>query len=102
MGAASGTSKASTPSTPTFDVSPKSTSVSSTVAEARSAQGDLLHSVQLDGPDGYDFTFRILAWGAMTAAEQGLAGTGALGPVSAFGLEQLVEGAASAGLSPVE
>ena len=74
----------------------------SVVAEARSAQGDLLHSVQLDGPDGYDFTFRILAWGAMTAAEQGLAGTGALGPVSAFGLEQLVDGAASAGLSPVE
>lgn len=70
------------------------------VAEARSASGELLHRVQLDGPNGYDFTFRILAWGAIIAAEQGLAGVGALGPVQAFGLQSLTGGAASAGLRP--
>ena len=70
------------------------------VAVARSASGDAVHRVQLDGPDGYDFTFRILAWGAMAAAEKGLDGTGALGPVEAFGLDALTEGAASAGLAP--
>jgi short subunit dehydrogenase-like uncharacterized protein len=73
----------------------------SIVAEARDANGDLLQRVQLEGPNGYDFTFRILAWGAMTAAEHGLQGTGALGPVQAFGLAGLTEGAASAGLAQV-
>ena len=73
----------------------------SVVAEARSPSGDLLHRVQLDGPNGYDFTFRILAWGAMTAAENGLQGTGALGPVQAFGLAGLTAGCASAGLAQV-
>ena len=71
----------------------------SIVAEARDANGDLLQRVQLEGPNGYDFTFRILAWGAMTAAEHGLQGTGALGPVQAFGLAGLSEGVASAGLA---
>ena len=73
----------------------------SIVAEARDANGDLLQRVQLEGPNGYDFTFRILAWGAMTAAEHGLQSTGALGPVQAFGLAGLTEGAASAGLAQV-
>jgi short subunit dehydrogenase-like uncharacterized protein len=70
----------------------------SIVAEARAADGELLQRVQLEGPNAYDFTFRILAWGAMTAAENGLRGTGALGPVQAFGLDELTAGAASAGL----
>jgi short subunit dehydrogenase-like uncharacterized protein len=69
------------------------------VAEARSASGDVLHRVQLNGPDPYDFTFRILAWGAMTAAEHGLHGTGAVGPVQAYGLDELRDGAAAAGLT---
>ncbi len=70
----------------------------SVVAVARSAQGDELHRVELDGPDAYDFTFRILAWGARTAAERGLQGVGALGPVGAFGLAALDQGATAAGL----
>jgi len=73
----------------------------SIVAEACGANGDLLQRVQLEGPNGYDFTIRILAWGAMAAAEHGLQGTGALGPVQAFGLAGLTEGAASAGLAQV-
>lgn len=73
----------------------------SIVAQACSADGDLLQRVQLDGPNGYDFTFRILGWGAITAAARGLQGTGALGPVQAFGLAELRAGAASAGLVQV-
>ena len=73
----------------------------SIVAEARAANGNLMQRVQLDGPNGYDFTFGVLAWGAMTAAEHGMRGTGALGPVQAFGLAALTEGAASAGLVQV-
>ena len=43
----------------------------------------------------------MLAWGAITAAEHGLQGSGALGPVQAFGLEGLTRGATSAGLEQV-
>jgi hypothetical protein len=40
----------------------------------------------------------MLAWGATRAAEHGVRGTGALGPVQAFGLETLTAGAAEVGL----
>jgi hypothetical protein len=50
------------------------------------------------GVDGYTFTGRILAWGAERAAEGGLQGTGALGPVDAFGLVALLDGCRWAGL----
>jgi hypothetical protein len=50
------------------------------------------------GVDGYAFTGRVLAWGAQLAAEGGLQGTGALGPVDAFGLVALTDGCRWAGL----
>ena len=53
----------------------------------------------MSGIDVYTFTGRMLAWGADRAAAGALKGTGALGPVDAFGLDELVEGAAWAGLS---
>jgi hypothetical protein len=53
--------------------------------------------VRLDGPDGYDFTARILAWGAMRAAGGAVRGVGALGPVQAFGLDELLDGVRDAG-----
>jgi hypothetical protein len=49
--------------------------------------------------DGYTFTGRMLAWGADRAAAGALKGTGALGPVDAFGLDELVKGSAEAGIS---
>jgi short subunit dehydrogenase-like uncharacterized protein len=70
----------------------------STVAEVRDRAGDLVSRVQLDGPEAYGFTAEMLAWGAVRAAEHGVRGTGALGPVQAFGLGELTEGAAEAGL----
>ena len=69
-----------------------------TVAEVRDSSGDLVSRVELSGPEAYGLTAALLAWGGATAAERGVHGTGALGPVQAFGLAQLTAGAAEAGL----
>jgi short subunit dehydrogenase-like uncharacterized protein len=69
------------------------------VAVARNDQGDRLSQVALEGPNPYSFTGDILAWGAIRAAANGLRGTGALGPVEAFGLEELQAGCADAGMT---
>jgi short subunit dehydrogenase-like uncharacterized protein len=69
-----------------------------TVAEVRDASGELVSRVQLSGPEAYGFTAAMLAWGATRAAESGVRGTGTLGPVQAFGLDELTAGAAEAGL----
>ena len=69
------------------------------VAEAFDTRGTRLSAVRLTGVNPYDFTAAILAWGAQTAANDGLRDAGALGPVDAFGLEALVRGCAEAGLS---
>ncbi|WP_214413214.1 saccharopine dehydrogenase family protein [Sphaerisporangium fuscum] len=71
------------------------------VAEAYDAGGRKLASVELHGGDPYDFTARALAWGAVTAASDGVHATGAVGPVEAFGLESLERGCAEAGLRAV-
>jgi short subunit dehydrogenase-like uncharacterized protein len=69
-----------------------------TVAEVRDRDGELVSRVQLDGPEAYGLTAELLAWGATRAAGSGVRGTGALGPVQAFGLAELTAGAAEAGL----
>jgi short subunit dehydrogenase-like uncharacterized protein len=68
-------------------------------AEAYDADGNALARVELRGPNGYTFTGDILAWGADQMASGGLQGTGALGPVGAFGLEALEAGCAEVGLA---
>jgi short subunit dehydrogenase-like uncharacterized protein len=68
------------------------------VGQAYDASGKQLSEVHVTGIDGYTFTGRILALGAMQAAEGGLQGTGALGPADAFGLGVLRAGCAQAGL----
>jgi short subunit dehydrogenase-like uncharacterized protein len=68
------------------------------VAVARSGSGDVLAATTLRGPDPYDYTAGILAWGARTTAAGGLQGVGGLGPVGAFGLEALRTGCAEVGL----
>ncbi len=69
-----------------------------TVAEVRDRAGEVVSRVELVGPEAYGLTAGLLAWGATTAAASGVQGTGALGPVQAFGLEQLTAGATEAGL----
>ena len=68
------------------------------VGIAYDGTGRQLAEVHLDGIDGYTFTGRILAWGAEQAASGGLKGAGALGPVEAFGLDELRAGCEEAGL----
>lgn len=72
------------------------------VAEAADADGEVLGRAVLDGVNPYDFTAAFLAWAAVQAADGALLGTGALGPVEAFGLAALEEGVRSAGLERVD
>ena len=69
-----------------------------TVAEVRDTAGSVVSRVELVGPEAYGLTAELLAWGATLAADGGLTGTGALGPVQAYGLQELTDGAAEAGL----
>lgn len=78
--------------------SPQGNVRSFVLAEVRNAAGELVSAVRLRGPDPYALTADLLAWGAVRAAGDGVLGTGALGPVQAFGLETLTAGAAAAGL----
>lgn len=69
------------------------------VAEAYDARGRRLSAVHLSGGDPYEFTAGMLAWAATTALAEGVRGTGALGPVDAFGLDALTRGCAAAGMT---
>ena len=67
-------------------------------ASAYDGAGRQLSEVHLAGVDGYEFTASFLAWAARQPV---VGGAGALGPVEAYGLSQLVEGARVAGLERV-
>jgi short subunit dehydrogenase-like uncharacterized protein len=69
------------------------------LAEVRNANGTRVSRVQLAGPDPYAMTADLLAEAAVRAAAGQVRGTGALGPVQAFGLAGLTELAATAGLT---
>ncbi len=83
------------------DAAARAKSSSHIVGVAYDAAGTQLSEVHIAGVNGYDFTGRILAWGAAVAASDGLRGTGALGPVEAFGLDELELGCAEAGLARI-
>ncbi len=68
------------------------------VAITYDATGAELTEVHMSGINGYEFTARILAWGASRAAAHGLSGVGAIGPVEAFGLEELEADCGEAGI----
>jgi len=77
----------------------RSATGSHVVAEAFDAEGRLLSRAELRGSNGYVFTFKILAWAADMAARGKLKKTGAVGPIEAFGLEELIKGCGEAGLA---
>jgi short subunit dehydrogenase-like uncharacterized protein len=83
------------------DAEARSRSRSLIVADARSASGELIHRVEMQGPNGYDFTARILAWASVQAAQGAITQTGAVGPVAAFGLDALRTAAEGVGLKQV-
>ena len=70
-------------------------------AIAYDAGGEPLAEVHLAGADAYDFTARFLAWAARRAAADGVAVTGAAGPLQAFGRTALEAGCKEAGLERV-
>jgi len=80
------------------DAATRARATSEIVAIASDAGGTQLATVRLEGSSPYDFTAEMLAWGAMRAADGGLLGSGALGPVEAFGLDELEVGVAQAGI----
>jgi short subunit dehydrogenase-like uncharacterized protein len=83
------------------DAAARARTTSCVVAEASDARGVVLGRARLEGVNAYDFTAGMLAWGAHAAANGRVRGVGALGPVGAFGLDALREGARSAGISRV-
>jgi hypothetical protein len=70
-------------------------------AAAYDGAGRPLSEVHLRGGDPYAFTAGFLAWAAARAAHAGVPGTGAIGPLEAFGVETLERGCAEAGLERV-
>ena len=63
-------------------------------------EGNELSRIILEGPSVYVFTAEILAWGAQRSAAGAVTATGAVGPVTAFGIDDLGAGCAAIGLRP--
>lgn len=80
------------------DAGERARSGSHVVGAAYDATGAQLAEVHLTGVDGYTFTGEILAWAAERVAGGEITGAGALGPVEGFGLGQLEQGCAAAGI----
>jgi short subunit dehydrogenase-like uncharacterized protein len=68
------------------------------MARAFDASGSLIAQAHLIGPTPYELTADLLTWGARSCWEGKTRGSGALGPVDAFGLDAVIAGCASAGL----
>jgi short subunit dehydrogenase-like uncharacterized protein len=68
------------------------------IAETFDAAGQRLDRAVVEGVGPYDFTGEMLAWAAERIVRVGVRSTGALGPVAAFGLDELTEGVREAGL----
>jgi short subunit dehydrogenase-like uncharacterized protein len=80
------------------DAEARAKTKSHVVARACDGGGRVLSEAHLDGVNAYTFTGRIMAWAAIRALEGGIEGTGALGPVEAFGVDALEAGCAESGL----
>lgn len=70
-----------------------------TIIATASGPGIASVTTTLRGPNPYEITADLLAWGALTVASGGALVAGAAGPVTAFGLDALTAGCAAAGLS---
>lgn len=81
------------------DAAARARASTTVVARALGPGGERLAQVRLEGGDAYDFTARMLAWTAERIAAGALRGSGALGPVDAFGLDAAEAGTAESGLA---
>lgn len=80
----------------------RSATVSISVARALDGVGRELSRVQVQGPSPYDLTAELLAWGAAMLLTHQESGPGVLGPVDAFGLDELARGCSLIGLRRVD
>jgi short subunit dehydrogenase-like uncharacterized protein len=80
------------------DAESRAGTASHVVARACDGGGRVLAEAHVDGVNGYTFTGRMIAWAATQALEVGIQGKGALGPVEAFGIDELDAGCAECGL----
>jgi short subunit dehydrogenase-like uncharacterized protein len=83
------------------DEAARSRSSSAVLATAYAADGRELNTVRLEGVNTYTFGFEMLSGAAMAAAAGNVKGPGALGPVAAFGLNELETGVRAAGIERV-
>lgn len=81
------------------DASVRARSGTHVVAVTYSSAGHVLAEVVLRGPNVYDLTADLTAWGAERAAEGAVQDSGPQGPVAAFGLGALEAGHAAAGMA---
>jgi short subunit dehydrogenase-like uncharacterized protein len=70
-----------------------------TAATAHDKAGNELARIQLIGRHPYPLTAELLAWGAIKVSEGAVANRGALGPLQAFGLNELRDACREAGLT---
>jgi short subunit dehydrogenase-like uncharacterized protein len=88
---------------PGSDREPDSNGRSLVIAVARDASGAPLATTALTGPDPYEMTASLMAWGAIhTASPDAVLTPGVHGPVAALGLETLRLGAAQCGVHEVD
>ncbi len=80
------------------DAEQRKTNSSHIVAEAFDHNAQKLSRADLVGVDGYTFTARFIAWATDLANRGRVQGTGAVGPIEAFGLEALKQGCLQSGL----
>lgn len=80
----------------------RSRSRSIVIAEGLGDGGSVLGRVRVEGPNPYDLTAALLTWSARMLSRRAEKGTGALGPVDAFGLEALVSGCLALGLAETD
>jgi hypothetical protein len=69
------------------------------IAEAIDSDGKPLATIRLAGINGYEFSGRMLAWAAERVARGDAEGAGALGPIEAFGIDQLEAGVAECAIA---
>jgi short subunit dehydrogenase-like uncharacterized protein len=84
------------------DEEARSRTSSTVLATAYTTDGRELNTVRLEGVNSYTFGFNMLAWAATTAASRDVAAPGPLGPVAAFGLNELEAGVGAAGIERVQ
>lgn len=75
------------------DVAERSLTGVRTVAIAKNLSGRALSEVQVAGPNVYDLTAKLMAWGAEMLANDKFIDTGVVSPIRAFGFDELREDA---------